>query len=325
LTSNQLLKPFLVLALTIPAFAETPAIGMATTNNDRLTLDHSVVSGNATVFDGSTIESGGYSRIHLNNGTRVDFGAGSSGQVFQNATKLTSGMSEVQSPAGYEIDVNSLKVQPSEANSVARVRVESDKRVVVMALNAPVNVLDSQGLLVAKVLPSSSMAFMPQAGSANAPFDQTGCVLQKGTSAVLVPDDGKQVWELHGASFNKGLIGNHARVVGIVDASATPTAGSGAQNVVAYSSIHVTKRGGCTNVAGLVGASAVASAGLAVGAAGGAAAAGAAAAAAGAGVAAGTAVGVSTAVVVAAGVGAAAVAGVTGAAAAGALSSSSSQ
>lgn len=325
MTSNQLMKPLLVLALTIPAFAETPAIGMATTNNDRLSLDHATVAGNATVFDGSTVQSGGYARIRLNNGTRVDFSAGSSAQVFEHATKLTSGSSEIQSPAAYEIDVNSLKVQPSGANSVARVSVENDKRVVVMALNAPVNVLNSNGMLVAKILPSSSMAFLPQAGAANGPFDQTGCILQKGDSAVLVDDSGKQVWELHGSNFNKGLVGNHARVVGVVDSGATVTSGSGAQQVVAYSSIRQTRKGGCSNVATAVGASAVATAGLAVGAASGAAAAAATAAAAGVGVAAGTAVGVSTAVAVAAGVGAAAVAGVTGAAAAGTFSSASSQ
>lgn len=326
----------MVLGLAIPAFGEVPVIGIVMANNDQLKLDGAAAASNATVFDGAVVQSGGYSRIYLTNGSRIDFSAGSSGRVYAHSMSLTSGMSEIQSSAGYELYVNSLKIQPAAANSIARVRIENDKRVVVMALNAPVSVLNSQGILVAKVPASGSLAFVPQATAAARPsgqtssplsFDQKGCVLQKGTAAVLVDDSGNNSWELHApegakGKFNPKIIGDYARVVGIVDGSSTPTPGSGAQKVVVYGSIRKTKGTNCGDLAAKVGASATVAAGLTVGVAGGAAAGAAAGAAISAGVGVGVSV-VSTAVVVAAGVSVAAAASLAGAASAGAFTPSS--
>jgi len=193
---------------------------MASSPSDGLTLDHSRVSGNATVFDGSTIQATAYARIHLSNGTRLDLGAGSSAQIFQHRTALESGAGEIQSSAGYELDVKSLKILPESANSVARVKLENDQRVLVMALNAPVNVRNTNGMLVARILPSKSMAFAPQAGSAAPPFSGNGCVLQKGTSAIFVEDGSRQVYELRGTSFDNTLIGNRAMIIGVIDSTA---------------------------------------------------------------------------------------------------------
>ncbi|HVW83567.1 MAG TPA: hypothetical protein VHB50_02755 [Bryobacteraceae bacterium] len=291
-----------------------------------LVLDNAPAISSATVFDGSTVRSSGYSRIHLSNGTRLDFGAGSVAQVFANRAVLQSGMSEIQSGSAYEIDARNIRVQPEAANAVARVRVGEDRKVLVTAVNAPVDVRNSSGVLVARVFPSKSMEFAPQEGGGGArpaSFDQTGCILQKGTSPVLVDSTGAHVVELRGDKFNKRLIGNKARVVGALESGATPTAGSGAESVVAYASIKETSKGGCSALASKVGASTVAAAGLAAAGASAGAAAAATAAATTAGVAAGVAAaGVSTAVIVG-GVAAAAAAGIGGAVAANSSNSNS--
>jgi len=309
------------------ATAATPVIGMASAQSGAL-LDNAKVSGNATIFEGSTLQSTGYSRIHLSNGSRLDLAAGSKAQVFANRVSLEQGSSEVQSSTGFEIDARTLRIQPSEANSIARVKLDGSKEVMVTALNSPVNVLNKEGLLVARVTPGMPLSFLPQAGAASS-FESTGCVVNKGGAAFVVDGKTNQVYEVRGLDMRKA-IGNQTTVTGVVDSSATPAAG--ATSVVKASKAAVIKKGGCTSVAQKVGATtAVAGLGAAAGAgaAGGAAAAagaGAAAAAGGAaaaGAATAAAVGVSTTVLVVGGVAAATAAAVGGAAAAGSFSTSS--
>ncbi len=299
------------------ASASAPAIGMASAPSG-ITLDNSRVSGNATLFDGATVQTEAYARIKLNNGTRLDLGAGSKAQVFANRVALENGMSEAQSSTGYEIDTRMLKIQPSNATSIARVMIGADKAVLVTALNAPVNVLNREGLLVARVAPGMPLSFMPQAGSGDS-FDSTGCVLQKSGAAILVDDTGTQVSELRGSDLRKA-VGNKTHITGTVDSSAT--AAGGASRVVKVTKASITSKGGCTSVATKLGASTAAvglAAGVAGATAGGAAVAGAAAGAAGAA----AAVGVSTTVLVVGGVAAATAVGVGAAAAAGSFSSTS--
>jgi hypothetical protein len=290
-----------------------PIIGMTSSQNG-VTLDNSKVSGTATLFEGSTIQSEGYSRIHLNNGTRLDFGAGSKAQVFANHAALAAGMTEMQSSSGFEIDTTSLRIRSAGSDSIARVEIDSG-RVFVTALNSPVTVTNSQGMLVAKVAPGVPMAFMAQGATAANSFNATGCVLNKGGVAIIDDESAKQVSQLTGSDLRKA-VGNQARIVGSVDATATPA--GGASQVVNVTSVTVTKKGGCSSQATALGAS-TAAAGLAAAAGAGAAGAGAAGAAAGA--AAGVGIGTTTAIV--AGVAAATAASVGGAAAAGAFSTNS--
>lgn len=297
------------------ATAATAVIGMASAQSGAM-LDNAKVSGNATIFEGSTLQSTGYSRIHLSNGSRLDLAAGSTAQVFANRVSLVQGSSEVQSSTGFEIDARTLRIQPSEANSVARVKLSGNKEVMVTALNSPVNVLNKEGLLVARVAPGMPLSFLPQAGAASS-FESTGCVVNKGGAALVVDAKTGQVYEVRGLDMRKA-IGNQTSISGVVDSSATPAAG--ATSVVKASKATVTKKGGCTSDAQKIGAT-TAVAGLGAAAGAGAAAGGAAVAGAAAGAAA--AVGVSTTVLVVGGVAAATAAAVGGAAAAGSFSSSS--
>jgi hypothetical protein len=275
-----------------------------------------IAAGDATLFEGATVQTDGYSRIRLNNGTRLDLGSGSRAQVFADRVALESGMGEIQGGAGYEIDVQSFRIQPSGAASIARVKVGGDKRVFVTALNASVSVLNEDGLLVARVNPGLPLSFLPQSG-ASAPLDATGCVVEKGGAAILVDSTGSQVTELRGADLRKA-VGNMTHVTGIPLPSPTPEAAGGASQVVRVTGATVTKKGGCSALAAKLGAT-TAAAGLAAGVAG--ASAGGTAAATGAAV--GTAAGLSTTTAVAIGVAGAAAAGIGSAAAVGAFSTTS--
>ena len=294
-----------VCALTLSA-ANSPVIGMVSSGAGQagISIDGARVSGNATLFDGSVVEAGGYSRLELSSGARVDLGAGSVVRVFANHVSLEGGSSEVQSASHYAIDARSLKIEPSEAGSVARVRLDGDQRVMVTALVAPVNVWNHDGLLVARVLPAAPLSFLPQAAGSSA-FSNSGCVVNKSGAAVFVDQTGNQVFELRSSVKSVDLrkfVGKRAAVTGTVDASAKPA--QGATQVVNVSTIAPATGADCAPVATRIGAT-MSATGLAAGgaaaagagaAAGGAAAAGAGAAAGAAG-AAGAAAGISGAVI----------------------------
>ena len=299
------------------ASASAPVIGIASSQTG-VTLDNAKVSGNASVFDGSTLQTEGYSRIHLNNGTRLDLSAGSRATVYSNHISLERGMGEIQNAGGFEVDTKTLKIRGAEAGSIARVKVaDNNKMVYVTALNAPVNVLNRDGLLVARVAPGLPLSFIPQAAGATV-FENTGCVLQKSGAAILVDETGNQVFELRGMDLRK-VIGSHVKISGSIDSSAKTTA-EGATQVVKVSKADITKKGGCASVATKVKAT-TSAAGLAAGAAGagaaGAAGAGAAAGAAGAAGAGAAAGGAAAGAAAAGAAGAAAAAGVSGAVIAG--------
>ncbi len=303
----------LIAGTALIAATSTTIIGMASSQSN-LTLDSSRVSGNATLFDGSTVESAGYSRIQLKNGTRIDLGAGSQAKIFANHASLDRGMSEIQSASGFEVGANTLRIRTTAADAIARIKLDN-KAVLVTALNAPVEVLNPAGLVIARVNPGLPLSFMPQAGSMTS-FDSTGCVLNK-TGAAVIVGNGNQVYELRGADLRK-IVGNSAHVTGTVDSSATPAAG--ATQVIRVSSVNITNRGGCAAAASTIGATTSASGLGAAAAAGAGAAAG---AAAGGAAAAGAAAGISTTALVIGGVAAATAASIGGAAAAGAFSNTS--
>lgn len=306
------------------ALASAPVIGIASSQSG-VTLDNAKVSGNATIFDGSTVQTDGYSRIHLNNGTRLDLGAGSKATVYSNRMSLERGSSETQG-TNFEVSANTLKIR-SEAGGTARVKIDGNKMVYVTALNASVNVLNREGLLVAKVAPGLPLSFMPQAAGASV-FENTGCIVVKSGSALLVDETGNQTFDLRGMDLRK-VVGSQVKVSGTIDSSAKSAAG--ASQVIKVSKAVVVRKGGCSAVASKVGAS-TAAAGLAAGVAGAGAGAGAAAgaagaagaAAAGAGAAAGAAAaGISTTALVVGGVAAATAASVGVAQATGAFDDAS--
>ena len=68
-----------------------------------------IAAGDATVFEGATVQPEDYSRIRLNNGTRLDLGSGSRAQVFAHRVALESGMGEIQGGTGYETDAQSFQ------------------------------------------------------------------------------------------------------------------------------------------------------------------------------------------------------------------------
>ena len=96
---------FSCLILSAAALA-APAIGIVTASG-HFSVEGSQVWGNATLFDGATVEtSSASSELALRNGVSVQLGAGSRVRIWQNRLILEKGAAQLSAPAAFEARVS---------------------------------------------------------------------------------------------------------------------------------------------------------------------------------------------------------------------------
>src|SRR6476620_3699714 len=114
-------------------------------------VDHARVVGNATLFNGTLIETGKVAGdLQLNTGARMQLASESRAVVFQDRLVLERGVGQLQG-TGYKIEALTLRIVADEPVTSARVTLNGVTRVQVAALQGRVHVTNSQGLLVANL------------------------------------------------------------------------------------------------------------------------------------------------------------------------------
>ncbi len=135
--------------------AATPGIGIATSDGT-LTINNARTAGNATLFEGNTIETGNASsRLQLNSGASLQLSSDARGTVYGDRLVLEKGATQVGG-SSYEVNARTLHIVGSDA----RVSVFG-KTVEVAALSTPVRVSNAQGVLVANLEPGKALDFTP--------------------------------------------------------------------------------------------------------------------------------------------------------------------
>ena len=264
LTIQSLLSVIVAGCLTI-SYAGNPAIGLVMAKGS-FRVDNSQVRGNATLLDGTTIETARVaSRLQLNGGARLELAAGSRGKVHQDRLILERGAGQLENSTTYRIEAQGLLIMPAGANAAAQVGFDKENRVVVAALRAPVRVTTAGGTVVANVEPGAPLAFSPQVAGAAPPAKLRGCLEAKNGRYLLRDETTKVTVELVGPGL-AAEAGNVIEVEGVTDLAAKPAAG--ATQVVKVSAIK--RVGSCKASAAAAAPAAAAAAGgwaaLAVGA-----------------------------------------------------------
>lgn len=263
------------------ALAATSAIGVVTSNGNIL-LNDARTAANATVFDGSTIQTEtSAGQVRMTNGSRVQLGADSRGKFYADRIVLEKGAARVE---GYTANANGLKIQP-DAKGSATVMLKGGT-VEVASIAGTVHVYNAYGVNVANLAPGKALDLTPQDAGASGMTTVIGTVKKDGAKMMITDETSNTTFELKG--FTNLKVGSRVQVSGTVSG-----------NVLTAGSTKTAKILGAAGAAGAAGAGAAAAGGAAAGAAGaGAAAAGAAAA------------GISATTAVVAGVAAAAVVGI---------------
>jgi hypothetical protein len=225
------------------AQAAGPSLGVAIAKGG-FRVDGSPVTGNATLFDGSTIETAqASSRLQFTSGARIELAPGSRAKVFGDHLSLEKGSGELASN-DFQIEARTLRIETAGARSVARVKMSGEKSVLVAAAFGPVRVYNDAGFLVANVIPGMSLAFEPQA-AAPAASERTGCLYRSredSTKYILVDRVANVTVELRGQGLAE-QVGNQVKIAGTSFRSAAPVAG--ASQVLQVNSIELVTRGGC--------------------------------------------------------------------------------
>jgi hypothetical protein len=187
------------------ATAGTVSIGTASARGD-MRVDGYMVKGNATLFNGSVVETGEASAdLRLEKGTEVTMATGSLGTLYSDRLVLQRGQTEFASNS-FQLQANGLHVTPSEPNSRGVVTLKSKDTVEVASLNGSFGVTTDRGVLLASVRPGRALTFALQAaGSANgtsSTFTDAGLVSVDNGQYYLV-DIANVTYKITGKDFSK--------------------------------------------------------------------------------------------------------------------------
>lgn len=249
-TARTLLSLILAGSL-FQGWAAGPSIGIAMADGP-FRIDRAEVKGNASLFDGSEIEtSEASSKLRINGGTRLEIGTDSQAKVFATHAVLERGGGQLEGGASYSLQARTLRIGTGGPKTIVRVRLDGRSAVLVSAVNGPVRVSSASGVLLASLAAGRNLRFDPQAAAENV-FEVSGCLLKKAGRFVLVDQTTSQVFDVRGTDLTAEL-GNRVTVKGnAAPSDITPIAG--AVRVILVQSVTEIAPGGCLGAAASVGA-----------------------------------------------------------------------
>lgn len=222
--------------------AEAPAsIGVAITKGE-FRLDNHTVSGNATIFDGNTLETfTDPSELRIQGGVRVLLDSGSRAKVFGGRLVLEQGHGEWDNNRGYAVEALGLRIVPTGGASAGRIAYSGERSVQIAALRGGLRVMNTGGSVVAVMAPGMALEFQPQApAGAQLPFEMTGCVERRDGRFVLRDLIAGVLEEIRGDRLDRE-VGNVVEVVAFELPKEQPVAG--AMEVVQVTRMRRVRRG----------------------------------------------------------------------------------
>jgi len=240
--------------------AATSGIGIAMSEGNIL-INSSTAAGNATIFDGSTLETrAAASQIRLNGGAQLRLASDSRGKVYVDHVDLQKGSARI---AGYAANANGLNVRADGASS-ATVSMRDEGVVEIAALTGSVHVFNASGFNVANLLPGRALDLRPQDAGASAPSSLTGCAVKSGGNTLLTDETSNVTVQLKGGNVKTG---RRVQITGAMVPNATPPSGATqVVNVTNVKEVGGACKGGGAGAAAAGGAAGGAAAGAAVGA-----------------------------------------------------------
>jgi len=198
--------------------AATSGIGVAMSQGNIL-INSSSAAGNATIFNGSTLETmSTASQVRLNDGARLRLASDSRGTVFSDHVDLQKGSASI---TGYSANANGLNVR-ADGKASATVSMRDQGVVEIAALTGSVHVFDAAGMNVANLVPGRALDLKPQDAGANAPSNLTGCAVKSGSNTLLTDETSNVTVQLKGGNVKTG---RRVQITGSMVPHATPAGG----------------------------------------------------------------------------------------------------
>jgi hypothetical protein len=209
-----------VLALNFTwATAAPPVIGTVTADG-AFRVDNSGVTGNATLFEGSLVETAAAgSTTVLQSGARILLDSFSKGRFYGDRLILERGAGQLDKAETFRLETRGLIIQPETGRASVRVALGLGARVQVAAHTGSFRILNDHGVLVTNLASGRAMEFEQQ--PPGTPSKLTGCLVMRGVHYLLTDETTNVVVELAGPGLDKEKA-NRVEVTGGLDPTATP-------------------------------------------------------------------------------------------------------
>ena len=203
------------------AEAGTVPIGTASARGD-MRVDNYSVKGNATLFDGSVVETSQASAdLRLNRGVQITMSAASRGTLYSDHIVLQQGQSELTSSGSFQLQANGLHVVAGAPHSRGVVSVKPGNTIELASLNGSFGVTSESGVMLANILPGHSFTFAMQAAANATDFSGVGLVTFENGTYYLVTD--ANVRYIITCKDPHALVGDKVVVTGILQGAAGTT------------------------------------------------------------------------------------------------------
>jgi len=224
-TTVRVLATITLIGSLALASAAAPAIGLVSAGGS-FRVDGARVSGNATLFEGTVIETDRTpSQLQLLHGARMILGADSRGKVYRDRVVLERGQAQIAGSGTFPIEAAALRVLATQPDSTALVTLDGARRLHVSALAGSVRVTNAEGILVANIAPGKALELEQQPAGAAAPSKLTGTLVLRDGHYLLTDETTGVIVELIGENL-AGAIGKRVEVTGTLDTSTQPVAGA---------------------------------------------------------------------------------------------------
>lgn len=229
LVKGSYLTTGLLVAMSSVACASS-AIGTASARGD-IRVDGYSVTGNATLFDGTAIQTNqATATLRLQKGTEIKLATDSMGTLFHDHMVLLHGKGELSTTSAFLMEASGFRVIPIGTDAHGVVTINSLGNIQVAALSGELQVVNGGGFVLGRVHSGTSMSFMLQASST---VTLTG-ELSKSDGHYFITNSNGVMTELTGKNMDH-YVGKNVTVTGTTVNGVTPD--DGATSVVKISSI----------------------------------------------------------------------------------------
>jgi hypothetical protein len=170
------------------AMAGTVSIGTASARGN-IRVDHYDVKGNATLFNGSVVETGKASAdLRINKGVQITLSANSRGTMYIDHAVLELGASEIAASGSFQFQANGLRIAPNSPNSRGTISFKSENTIEIATLSGGFGVTSDKGIPIANISPGHAVSFAMQAGADANEFAGVGLVTFENGTYYLTTD-----------------------------------------------------------------------------------------------------------------------------------------
>jgi hypothetical protein len=227
-TIQNVISVLLTGSITTMYCAPPPQIGIAMARGG-FEIDKSPVLSNATVFDGSVIQTTkSSSGVRLANGVHLTLASNSRGAVYNDKFVLQFGQTEVDLGSKYQVQSGFLRIVPTSNDTRAQVQM-AGKGIQVAVVRGSVNVTNAGGILLARMVPGAALNY-EQDRPAGASMPQghaqiSGTLRKQGDNYLLTDDTARVTYQLLGL-VPRDKVGQTVAVSGELVPGQTPVAGA---------------------------------------------------------------------------------------------------